>query len=475
VGIQLPRSLLILALASACSRTSKSFPIGGDLHSLPSAGSAPLMALVPAQAEAVIAFRDPAASLEALRATGFWTRFSSEGWLRDSLALPPVERWRAIQAKLSELARIPLPGPEALLHSQALLAWAPQTADRAGGLLYVARTDPSVERVWSLARALNAVRPSGREVELERIRGIPVREVSFGTGTWVPAGQRLIYAVLADRLLVSTDENLMSEALALALDGQGHSLANRSPFGDLESRAQSVGFAGAWLPSGDERLVPGLRSAELDGRDLTLQLDPTLWSESSARPVADPSAIFLLGFSGLDPRATLAKFRPQLESAATAPVLQRLDALVGALGPGLFAEVVPDSRQERGIAVAVDVLRAQSAQSLAEADEPVAALAAVFLNHPQPAEPIPGGILHCSAIGSASGSAIGSEGDEVCLATCERVVRLAWPGGALRERGCPGVKIAAPSDVLLAVGSQPPLLSAELREGRGQLLFPEPK
>jgi len=93
------------------------------------------------------------------------------------------------------------------------------------------------------------------------------------------------------------------------------------------------------------------------------------------------------------------------------------------------------------------------------------------LNHPRPAEPISGGILHCSATGSATGS----DRDEVCLATCERVVRLAWPGGALREQGCPAVKIAAPSDVLLAVGSQPPVLSAELREGRGQVLFPEPR
>ncbi len=334
MGNRLSRSVLFLALASACSRSPKSFPIGGDLRSLPAAGSAPLMALVPAQAEAAIAFREPAASLEALRETSFWRRLSSAGWLQDSLALPPVERWRAIAAKLSELARMPLPGPEVLLHSPALLAWVPQSGDRAGGFLYVARIEPSAERAWSLARALNAVRPSGHEVEIERIKGIPVREVSFGTGGWLPAGRRLIYAVLADRLLVSTEEPLLAGALLLALDGQGRSLASRSPFADLESRAQSVGFAGAWVPSDDERLVPGVRAAELDGHDLTLQMDPALWSESSVRPVTEPAPLLLLGLSGLDLHAALTKLRPRLESAATSAVLQRTDALTGAARAG---------------------------------------------------------------------------------------------------------------------------------------------
>ena len=55
----------------------------------------------------------------------------------------------------------------------------------------------------------------------------------------------------------------------------------------------------------------------------------------------------------------------------------------------------------------------------------------------------------------------------------ERVVRLAWPGNYLRERGCPGVRDGAPSDLVVAIGTRPSLLVAELREGRGQVLFPE--
>ncbi len=67
-----------------------------------------------------------------------------------------------------------------------------------------------------------------------------------------------------------------------------------------------------------------------------------------------------------------------------------------------------------------------------------------------------------------------STDDEACLASCERVVRLAWPGGYLRERGCPGVKGGAPSDLVMEVGGSPAgcwLLSFERVEG--EVLFPE--
>jgi hypothetical protein len=432
--------------------------VGGDLRALPAAGDAPLIALIPPQAEGVLALRDPAASLEALEANPAWKRLSSQGWLRDSIAIPQLERWRTVQSKLSELARLPLPGPEALLETPAVLAWVPSSEGHAGGWLYATRTDARASASWAMVRALNSVRSSGREVEIDRMRGVPVREIFLGAGVGPPASERLTYAVLADRLLIATDPALLSQALAQALGADPHSLATSKPFADLEARAASAGFAVSFVPQTARRRLPGVQALELDGAALHLQLDPAIWADSRERPEPDPAAVVRLGLPGLDLSAAFARLRLQLGADASTPLLQRVEAVAKTLGRGVFVQLIPWAETEEGIAVAIDGLHDPSG-STTVAEEAVSDLAAAMLDQPRAPEPIPGGVLRCSA------------GDQVCLASCEGMIRLAWPGSYLRRRGCPAMGSGSPSELTFSAGDDAARLSAELHEGRGQLLL----
>lgn len=436
-----------------CGRAERGWPLGSDLRGLPRAGSQPLLALVPPQASAVVAVSNAAATLRAWEATPLWQQAEAAGLFGGELsALPPVERWQALQERLAELARVPLPGAgawsRALLDAPAVLAWLPgKGEERAGALLYVASLDEKVGGLWALAQVLNAVRPSGRDVELARVSGLAVRQVAFGEG-------HLFYALLADRLLIATDPQLIAAAVSLALQPGGRSAASLSAFADLEARALVVGVAAAFQPAGATWL-PGLKSAELEGSELSMQLEGELWANASQRTAVDPASLLNVGLPGLDAAKAYAKLRPSLSGGAgSSALLERLDVLAPTLSRGVFLDVVSwPSRSESGVGVTMDVLRSGTDDSAS------AALVQALLDAPGPRQALSRGGLWCA------------QAEDVCLASCAGALRLAWPGSYARARGCPELRTAAPAELVLRAGGAVPLVSLELRDGRGRFDF----
>ena len=454
-------SLGIAALA--CSGSKSGYALGADLRQLPRAGALPLVALFPERAELAVVVHAPGESWAALQASPAYRALGGELW-QDLQALPPVERWHALQARLSELARQPLPGLEGLLDAPSALAFVPgaasgATAGAAAGWLYVAKVDESLPRVWQLARALNVVRPSAREVEVDRADGLPLRNVSFG------GGDRLTYALLGDRLIVASDSALATEALDLALDAGRHSLAGHAPFSDLEARAEVVGFAAAFLPQGKAAQLSGVQSLELDGPEVELKLDPTLWRPGSAgfeSEAAVPAALLRLDLAGLDLKALLGRVAGEATAHDDVGVLlAKLAALAGQLGEGAFVQVQP---WQSGFGVSVDAVRSSAASPGAE--ETLQAAAQALLAGVKPAEPLGSATLWCS------------EDDELCLEACPSALRLAWPGSFARTVGCPTlqrVPSSGASALGLWVAGTDGGVQLSVREGRGRLAWVGPQ
>ena len=74
-----------------------------------------------------------------------------------------------LQARLGELARLVVPDLHGLLDIPAVVAYAPVGGggQSTSGWLYIGRIDRNAPPALALARALNLVRASGREVEIE--------------------------------------------------------------------------------------------------------------------------------------------------------------------------------------------------------------------------------------------------------------------------------------------------------------------
>jgi len=444
--------------ALACSGSKSGYALGSDLHQLPRAGALPLVALFPERAELAVVVHAPGESWAALQASPAYRALGGGLWL-DLQALPPVERWHALQARLSELARQPLPGLEGLLDAPSALALVPANpAGAAAGWLYVAKVDEALPRVWQLARALNVVRPSAREVEVDRADGLPLRNVSFG------GGDHVTYALLGDRLIVASDPALATEALDLALDAGRHSLAGHAPFSDLEARAAIVGFAAAFLPQGKAAQLSGVQSLELDGSEVELKLDPALWHAGSAGSTGSeseapaPGALLRLDLAGLDVKALLGRVATEPDAPADVGALvAKLAALGAQLGQGAFVQVVP---WQDGFGVSVDAVRARTAGP--GANESLKAAAQALLSGVKPAEALGSATLWCS------------EDDELCLEGCPAALRLAWPGAFARSVGCPTLA-RSPSSGASALGlwvaATDGGVQLSVREGRGQLTW----
>jgi hypothetical protein len=349
-----------------------------------------LLDQIPASARVVLALRDPLESWERLRGSALAGALRAEGWLDDLPALPWIERWEALRARLGELARKPLPDVAALLHGAAAVAWLPEDAGTKGGWLWVERLGPDAEPALEFARVLNAVHPSGGDVEIEERKGISLRQLRAG------AGFELRYYVLADRLVVSTDRVLLERSLDLALGGKG-SAGGLEAFAGLEGEADRDGFAAAI--AGDRpkaagaALAPqpiplvGLRTVRIAGNhQIAVDLDPAIWGTSGSAPVSLGDELARLDAAGLDlPRAWAAVRPHPAAGSPELPVLDDMDRLAATLGRGAWLAAVRDPA-----GALVPVLGLAVAGSAAE---PLQQLLAAALERPPPDSPeeLPGG------------------------------------------------------------------------------------
>jgi hypothetical protein len=386
-------TLLLLAWLG-CGGRPRPTPLGEDLSRLPHASSASLVDQIPASARFVVALRDPLETWEQLRGSALAGALEAEGLLEDLPALPWIERWEAMRARLGELARKPLPDLGALLHGAAAVAWLPEDGGTEGGWLWVERLGPNAESALEFARVLNAVHPSGADVEIEERKGISLRQVRAG------AGFDLRYYVLADRLVVSTDRVLLERSLDLALGGEGSA---RATFPDVEAAAAAEGFAAGAVggrpkaagggPTAQAReplLLAGVRRLSLAGHRIAAELDPAIWGPATNAPVALGDELARLDLAGLDLPHAWAAVRPH--PAAASPelsVLADLDRLAGVLGRGAWLAAV---RDPAGALVPVLGLAAAG-----PAEEPLERLLADALESvPEDSvEELPGGSLSC--------------------------------------------------------------------------------
>ncbi len=352
------RTLPLLHGALACGGQPRPAPLGEELSRLPHAASPSLLDQVPASARAVLLLRDPLASWDQLRGSALAGALKSQGLFEDLPALPWIERWEAVRARLGELARKPLPDLGALLHGAAALAWLPGDGGTEGGWLWVERLGPDADSALDFARVLNAVHPSGADVEIEERKGISLRQVRAG------AGFELRYYVLADRLVVSTDRVLLERSLDLALGGRGTGALGPAGalagFARLEAEAEAEGFAAALVgappkapgggPAAQAReplLLAGIHGVRVAGHRLTADLDPAIWGSATSSPAALGSELARVDAAGLDlPRAWAAVRPHPAAGSAELPILADVDRLAAVLGRGAWLAAARDPSGE---------------------------------------------------------------------------------------------------------------------------------
>ncbi|MHB8419844.1 MAG: hypothetical protein ACYDCL_17350 [Myxococcales bacterium] len=453
---------LLLACLSCGGRAPRA--AGADLSRLPRAGDGPLAALLPGPYRFAAAFRDARASWLALRDSALAEALERSG-LADGLpALPLVERWEALRARLGQLAHVPLPPLADLLDGPALLAelekTGPATPEEEGDAgqpewIWIERLGPAALPALAFARALNAVRPSGSEVEIEQRGGVSLRRVRLGPTL------ELTYFVIADRLVVATDRALADRSLDLALGRDRHGPA--VPL-DLEAEARANGFAARWHPEpGSRPPLPGVRWWHAAGRELTAELDGTVWGRPAVRAGTLPGELVRLSAAGLSLPRAWAAVRPAPDPAPEAApelaVLDDLDALARTLGRGAFLSITRAPGGDPSFRLV-----------LATAEDPTDALQKLLddaLEKPPEGEPeeLPGGgTLLCPW--GASGP--------TCVAVCPGQISLA-KRARLLERGClalPAAATAAPvAELRIEDPSGASLLRGELGvEGRGHWL-----
>jgi hypothetical protein len=406
LGLALGSSAMSL---SGCSGGNRQYSVGLPLDTLPRAGGASLVALTPAPAVLVAAIQNPLHTWESIERSGLASQLAGAGLLEDNSAWPWLERWRVLRGRLGELSRQPIPELRQLLEAPAVVSLSPE-----GGWLYAARiaSGPTL----AFAAALNGVHPSGRDVELERRHGIPLRLVRFRES-------RLAYYVLADRLVVSDDVSLLQRSLDLVFSNDTKASARAVPsFAALESRAETSEFTlaidGAHVPAPFSAL--GLRSLNQTGSAVSVDFDTERWAAPSLvdPPGPPPTSAGLscrVDLSGLQGGPLWQALRPATGPAA---LLAAVDAVVPRLGRGLWLRAQQEADGRIGIVLWVGLAGVSAGGADASLDD----LASQLLNHPA-RETIGGGARWCAA------------GGGLCLVSCARHVGLTNRGDVLAT--CP--------------------------------------
>jgi hypothetical protein len=392
-----------------CGGGNRQYSVGLPLDSLPRAGGAPLVALTPAPAVLVAAIQNPLHAWESVERSGLASQLAAAGLLEDDSAWPWLERWRVLRGRLGELSRQPIPELRQLLAAPAVVSLSSE-----GGWLYAARiaSGPTL----AFAAALNGVHPSGRDVELERRHGIPLRLVRFGES-------RLAYYVLADRLVVSDDVSLLQRSLDLVFSNDTKASARAVPsFAALESRAETSEFAlaidGAHAPAVFSAL--GLRSLDETGNAVSVDFDAERWAAPSLNdpPGPEPTSVGLswrLDLSGLQCGPLWQAMRPV---AAPPALLAAADAIAPRLGWGIWLR----ARQEADGRIGFALWFGLAGDGAGWADTSLEDLARQLLNRPA-RDTISGAARWCAA------------GGGLCLASCARHVGLTNRNDALGS--CP--------------------------------------
>ncbi len=426
--------IAFLVVSAGCSRRPRQLPVGLSLDELPHAGRASLLALTPMPAFVVAAVQDPLASWTALEASDLLKRLRKQRLLDDAMAWPWFERWRVLQERLSELSRQPVPGLRSLLGAPAVFSLTSE-----GDWLYVAGI--SHAPALAFASALNGVHPSGREVELERRHGIPMRLVHFGEG-------QIVYYVLADRLVISDDPVLLGRSLDLLFsDGKQTSAASDPRFSGIELQAERSGLALAVDPHNGSELLRslGLRGLNAGPDAFSPQFDPARWATPDrgappAEAVSPTGARVDMAGLQLVPFWQALRSRLTSASATPSPLLLACDALASGLGRGLWFRL-----GVRGDDLDFALWLDRPASTGTSDGGPVDDLVGLLLTAPTQSVPLPGdGTLWCAA------------GGGLCLAECPRLLALTNRGESLSAAGCPLPTAAAVDE---------PWLAIELRDG----------
>jgi hypothetical protein len=384
---------------AGCGGGNRQYSVGLPLDSLPRAGGASLVALTPAPAVLVAAIQNPLHAWDAVERSGLAAQLAAAGLLEDDSAWPWLERWRVLRGRLGELSRQPIPELRQLLEAPAVVSLSAE-----GGWLYAARiaSGPTL----AFAAALNGVHPSGRDVELERRHGIPVRLVRFGD-------RRLAYYVLADRFVVSDDVALLQRSLELVFSNDAKASARSVPsFAALESRAESSEFAlavdGVHAPAVFSAL--GLRSLNGTGRAISVDFDPERWGAPSLGdppgPDSGSSGLSLqVDLSGLQGASLWQSMRP---AAAPSALIATMDAVATRLGRGIWLR----ADQEAGGRIGVALWFSLAGDGSGAGDTSLEDLARQLLAHPERETLAGGGASWCGA------------GGGLCLVSCARFVGL---------------------------------------------------
>jgi hypothetical protein len=447
------RLLLVGALSQACGRGPRQLPVGLGLDALPAGKGAPLVALTPTPVLLVAALRNPRETMEAIEGSELARQMQSLGLFDDAAAWPWLERWRVLRARLGELSRQPVPELRELLEAPAVISVSP-----GGSWLYVART--SAGPAVAFAVALNGVHPSGREVELDRRHGVPLRLVRFGEG-------RVIYYVLADRLVLGDDLALLQRSLDLFFgDTASQSALSIPRFAALEAQAQAAGLAlavdGARAPAPLAAL--GLRSLTANPDTLSADFDPQRWGLPSGGgpqfppPVGSSGMGLSLDLSGLQTTSLWQAMRP---AGATSPLLAALDGVSAHLGRGSWLRVQEEADGRLAFTAWLAWLDRPTTDG--QTDSKVAELAGLLLAGP----------VHATGLGGG-GTRWCAEGGGLCLAACPRFLGLTNRQELLAAIGCPQMSAPSPEDPWLAVqvssiGKHGPLFFGSISPQGGRL------
>jgi hypothetical protein len=358
--------LLVLA---CCAKASRQFPMDLDLSKLPRQADAPLCSLIPGPSLALVAFHDPLRDLEKGLASPAGEALRKSGLLDDFVAVSWIERLQALRNRLSEDSLQPLPDLESLLEGPAALGIIGTDPGQAVGLVLVRRLTAGEERSLQFARALNAVHASGQDVEVERFLGIPLRRIRIGAAHW------LSYYVLADRLVVSNDQNLLKRSARLALTREGVAASDQPLLryaevsglnGDLAAALDGQAPAralGVQRRSGTLHGPPlGVRSLSLVGSNLNADLDPRVWGPQKIELTLSPDLGLMLTAPGLNLREAWQEVRPKLlPDAREAPLVEDLDRLAATLGRGFTGWLGSDRSGRPSLVV---VLRMDGSQAI---------------------------------------------------------------------------------------------------------------
>ena len=447
--------LMVTTLLSACHRGPRQISVGLSLEALPHAGTASLAALTPVPAMLVVALRNPRQTLEAVEGSDLVKWMRAQGLLEDNAAWPWLERWRILQARLAELSRQPIPELLHLLDAPAMISLSPT-----GSWLYVARTNAGA--ALAFAETLNGVHPSGREVELDRRHGIPLRLVRFGNN-------RLVYYVLADRLVLSDDLPLLQRSLDIFFSDATQGSARSNPrFANLESQAETTGLAlsfdGQHAPAVAAAL--GLRAWSATPDALSVDFDPQRWGSPSAGSpqLLAPPTFSTLGMRvelpGLQPASVWQVIRP---ASNPTPLSNAVDGMASHLGRGLWIRAAQESDGRLGFTAWL-ARRADEPQE----DRQLVELTRLLLAGPPREVALAGnGMSWCAASGG------------LCLASCPGLLGMTNRGERIAAAGCPELAASAPDEPWLALeldgeGQVGPLFQATAAPQGGHLRWAGP-